>query len=151
MLSNMFGELHKDFQQSIIFRDERWKWIVLWSELQENISRETLGYLIDEVCRADVIGTDKAGCRCLVMSTIGLSCSCALAKIVKEGKPIRLAVRRNCNLTSLIYPRTKMWIYPSCQNEKFYRYNNPIFLLLSIIYAWLYLCVLYCWSTKVSI
>jgi hypothetical protein len=25
MLSNMFGELHKDFQQSIIFRDERWK------------------------------------------------------------------------------------------------------------------------------
>jgi hypothetical protein len=64
---------------------------VLWSELQENISRETLGYLIDEVCRADVIGTDKAGCRCLVMSTIGLSCSCALAKIVKEGKPIRLA------------------------------------------------------------
>jgi hypothetical protein len=38
MLTNMFTEIHKDFQQSIIFRDERWKGIVLWSE--GNISRE---------------------------------------------------------------------------------------------------------------
>jgi alpha-glucosidase len=47
MLKNMFSEIHKDFQQSMIFRDERW-----------NISREALGYLLDEVRRAEVIGTD---------------------------------------------------------------------------------------------
>jgi alpha-glucosidase len=63
MLINMFSEIHKDFQQSIIFRDERWKGIVLRSELQGNISREALGYLLDEVRRAEVIGTDKARCK----------------------------------------------------------------------------------------
>jgi hypothetical protein len=60
--------------------------IVLWSELQENILREALGYLVDEFRRADVIGTDEARCRCLLMSTMGLPCVCALAKTVKEGE-----------------------------------------------------------------
>jgi alpha-glucosidase len=91
MLINLFSEIHKDFQQSIIFKDERWKGIVLWSELQGNISREALGYLLDEVCRAEVIGADKARCGCVLRSTTGLSCACSLAKIVKEGEPIRLA------------------------------------------------------------
>jgi alpha-glucosidase len=86
----MFSEIHKDFQQNIIFRDERWKEIVLWSELQGNISREALGYLLDEVRRAEMIGTDKARCGCLLRSTMGLSCACSLAKTVKEGEPIRL-------------------------------------------------------------
>jgi hypothetical protein len=70
MLINMFSEIHKDFQQSIIFRDERWKGIMLRSELQGNISREALGYLLDEVRRAEVIGTDKARCGCVLRSTI---------------------------------------------------------------------------------
>jgi hypothetical protein len=76
MLSNMFGELHKDFQQSIIFRDERWKGIVMWSELQGNVSREALGHLVDEVRRTDVIGTDKAKYGCLLISTMGLLHTC---------------------------------------------------------------------------
>jgi hypothetical protein len=91
MLTNMFGEILKDFQQSIIFRDGRWKGIVLWSDLQGNISIEALSYLVDEVRRADVIGTDKAKCRCLLILTMGSLCVCALEKTVKDGKPIRLA------------------------------------------------------------
>jgi hypothetical protein len=71
-LTNIFSEIHKDLQQSIIFRDEGWKRIMLWSELQGNISRKALGYLVDEVRRADVIGTDKARCGCLLTSTMGL-------------------------------------------------------------------------------
>jgi hypothetical protein len=46
----------------------------MWSELQGNISREALSYLVDEVCRADVIETDKARCGCLLMSTMDLPC-----------------------------------------------------------------------------
>jgi hypothetical protein len=91
MFTNMFNEIQKDFQQSIIFRDENWKGIVLWSELQGNFSREALGYLLDEVCRAEVIGTNKARCRCLLWSRMGLPCACSLAKTVIEGEPIRLA------------------------------------------------------------
>jgi hypothetical protein len=76
IFSNMFGELHENFQRSIIFRDERWKGIVLWSELQGNVSREALGHLVDEVRRADVIGTDKAKNECLLISTMGLLHTC---------------------------------------------------------------------------
>jgi hypothetical protein len=64
---------------------------VLWSELQGNISREVLGDLLDEVRRAEVIGTNKARCGCFLWSTMGLSCACSLAKTVREGEPIRLA------------------------------------------------------------
>jgi hypothetical protein len=46
---------------------------------------------VDEVGRADVIGTDMARCKGLLMSTMGLSCACSLAKTVKEGKPISLS------------------------------------------------------------
>ncbi|MCI40247.1 otubain, partial [Trifolium medium] len=91
MLINMFIELQKDFQQSIIFRDERFTGMVLWSELQGNISREAVYYLVDEVSRADSVGMDKAKRGCLLMSTMRLLCACSLAKTVKEGKPISLA------------------------------------------------------------
>jgi alpha-glucosidase len=63
---------------------------VVCLELQGNILRETLSYLVDEIRRADVIGTDKGRCGCLLMSTMGLPCACSLAKTVKEGKPISL-------------------------------------------------------------
>jgi hypothetical protein len=63
---------------------------VLCLELQGNILRETLGYLVDEIRRADVIGPDKARCGCLLMSTMSLPCACSLTKTGKEGKLIRL-------------------------------------------------------------
>jgi hypothetical protein len=34
--------------------------MLLRSELQGNISSDALQYLVDEVCRVDMIGTDKA-------------------------------------------------------------------------------------------
>jgi hypothetical protein len=60
ILTNLFIELKKDFQQSNNFRDERFTGTMLWSELQGNISREALHYLVDVVCRVDSIGTNKA-------------------------------------------------------------------------------------------
>jgi hypothetical protein len=86
MLANMFIELQKDFQQSIIHRDDTLTGMVLWSKLQLNISKEAVQYLVDE----GVVGTDKTKCRCLLMSTMGLLCACSLAKTIKEGKPISL-------------------------------------------------------------
>ncbi|KAK2375576.1 hypothetical protein QL285_076461 [Trifolium repens] len=91
MLTNMFIELKKDFPQSINFRDERFMETVMWSELQGNISREALHYLVDEVCRMDSIGTNKAKCGCLLMSTMRLLCTCLLVMTAKEDKPISLA------------------------------------------------------------
>jgi alpha-glucosidase len=99
LFTNMFIiELQKDFQQSITFRDDTLTRTMMWSELQgnisreavQNISREAVQYLVDEVRRTGVIGTDKANCRCLLMSTMGLPCACSLAKMIKEGKPISL-------------------------------------------------------------
>jgi alpha-glucosidase len=91
LLTNMFIiELQKDFQHNITFRDDTLTRTVMWSELQANISREAVQYLVDEVRRTGVIGTDKANFRCLLMSTMGLPCACSLAKMIKEGKPISL-------------------------------------------------------------
>jgi hypothetical protein len=91
MLTNMFIELKNDFPQSINFRSERFMETVLWSELQENISREALHYLVDEVCWLDSIGTNKAKCGCLLMSTMRLSYARCFAMTTKEDKPISLA------------------------------------------------------------
>jgi hypothetical protein len=62
MFPNMFIELQKDFQQSIIFRDDTLTETVMWSELQENVSRETLQYLVDEVRRTGMVRTNKTKC-----------------------------------------------------------------------------------------
>ncbi|MCI20431.1 FAR1-related protein [Trifolium medium] len=45
---------------------------------------------MDEVRRAESVGTDKTKCGCLLMSTMGLPCECSLAKTVNEGKAISL-------------------------------------------------------------
>ncbi|MCI73622.1 otubain, partial [Trifolium medium] len=46
---------------------------VFWSELQGNISREALQHFVDEVRRAELVGTDKAKCGCLLTSTMGVA------------------------------------------------------------------------------
>jgi hypothetical protein len=58
--------------------------------LQGNISLEAIEHLVDEVGQARMVGTDKKKCGCLLMSTMGLSCACLLAKMINEDKPISL-------------------------------------------------------------
>jgi hypothetical protein len=90
MLTLIFIELRKKFQNRIISREPRFTRTVLCSELQGNISRHVLDFLAEEVRRVEAVGTNKSNCICLLMLTMGLVCETSLFKSVKEGKSISL-------------------------------------------------------------
>jgi len=64
MLELQHTAIHASFQTSIIMLEHRFKGNVLWSNLIQNISRETLHHLVVEYNKALEIGTDKSKCGC---------------------------------------------------------------------------------------
>jgi hypothetical protein len=58
-------EIHWSFQKSIISSEKGFEGKVLWSHVQENVSRKALKHLAEVVAQVEEVGTDKLKCDCL--------------------------------------------------------------------------------------